>query len=269
MTVLVGLSPRARDDAGGAVGLGARLAAAWGEELAVALVVTPGTGTDAAPAWAAVDGVLAATGLVARRATVHGRSVADALTGAAAAEHVSTLVLGTDADRSGRIATRVARSSPVPVVLARGGGSSVPGLPVTRVTCAFDGTTAADAVLGAAVDLAHRSSATLRVASFAVRRRAVIPPEVGLDAEEPVLAEWSDRIAAAQAEALAARGITDAETGVFLGRGWDAAVHAADWTAGDLLVVGGSRGAATRFFLGDRVGAILAAAPVPAVIVRA
>ena len=38
--------------------------------------------------------------------------------------------------------------------------------------------------------------------------------------------------------------------------------------AAPMLVVGGSPGAATRFFLGDRVGAILQAAPAPAVIVR-
>ncbi|GAA4839217.1 hypothetical protein GCM10023201_30900 [Actinomycetospora corticicola] len=268
MTVLVGLSPRARDDAGGAVGLAARLARAWAEDLAVALVVTPGTDDDPAPAWAAVEGVLAATGLEARRETVHGRSAAEALVAAAGADDVTAVVLGTDADRSGRIATRVARSSPVPVVLARGGGSSVPGMPVTRVTCAFDGTDAASGVLAAAADLARRSSASLRVASFAVRRRAAIPPEVGLDAEEPVLAAWTTQIAAAQEAALAALGIEGADTGVHVGTGWDAAVHAADWTEADLLVVGGSPGAATRFFLGDRAGAILAAAPVPTVIVR-
>lgn len=268
MTVLVGLSPRARDDAGGAVGLAARLARAWDEDLAVALVVTPGTDDDAAPAWAAVAGVLAATGLEARQETVHGRSVAEALMAAAEAGDVSAIVLGTDADRSGRIATRVARSAPVPVVLARGGGSSVPGMPVDRVTCAFDGTTASTAVLAAAADLARRSSASLRVASFAVARGAAIPPEVGLDAEASVLAAWSTQITAAQTEALAALGIEGAETGVHVGTGWDAAVHAAGWAESDLLVVGGSPNAATRFFLGDRAGAILAAAPVPAVIVR-
>ncbi len=266
--MLVGLSPRARDDAGGAVGLGARLARAWDEELAVALVVTPGTDADATPAWAAVAGVLAATGLAARRETVHGRSVAEALVAAAGAQDVTAVVLGTDADRSGRIATRVARSSPVPVVLARGGGSSVPGLPIDRVTCAFDGTAAATALLAAAADLARRSAASLRVASFAVRRGRTIPSEVGPDVEDPVLAAWSAQIAAAQREALATLGLEGAETGVHVGTGWDAAVHAASWTEADLLVVGGSPHAATRFFLGDRAGAILAAAPVPAVIVR-
>ncbi|MDL5158226.1 universal stress protein [Actinomycetospora termitidis] len=277
MTLLVGLSPEARDDAGGAIGLAARLAGAWDEDLTVAVVVTPGTETDPATAdggdpeppaiaHAAVDGVLAGTDLAVRWTTVRGRSVADALVEAAGADGVSAIVLGTDPDRSGRIAVRVARSSPVPVVLARGTGAA-PGMPVTRVTCAFDGTTASSAVLAAAADLARRSSATLRVASFAVRRRAAIPPEVGLDAEEPVIAEWSEQIGAAQKAALAEQGL-EAETGVHAGAGWDEAVHAAGWTAGDLLVVGGTPGAATRFFLGDRVGAILAAAPVPAVIVR-
>ena len=269
MTVLVGLSPRARDDAGGAVGLAARLARAWEEDLAVALVVTPGdSDTDAAPAWTAVEGVLAATGLAVRQETVHGRSVAEALVTAAGEGDVSALVLGTDADRSGRIATRVARSSPVPVVLARGGGASVPGMPVDRVTCAVDGTTAAPAVLAAAAGRARRSAASLRVASFAVRRSAAIPPEVGLDAEEPVIAGWTQQITAAQQEALDALGLEGTDTGVHVGPSWDAAVHAAGWSESDLLVVGGSPNAATRFFLGDRVGAILAAAPVPAVIVR-
>ncbi|MEJ2871310.1 universal stress protein [Actinomycetospora sp. OC33-EN08] len=272
MTLLVGLSPEARDDAGGAIGLAARLAGAWGEDLAVAVVVTPGTAPDdgepeaPAVAQAAVDGVLAGTGVAARWTAVRGRSVAEALLEAAGADGISAVVLGTDPDRSGRIAVRVARSSPVPVVLARGTGSS-PGLPVTRVTCAFDGTTASAGVLAAAAEIARRSSATLRVASFAVRRPAAIPPEVGLDAEEPVIAEWSAQIAETQRAALAEQGL-EAETGVHAGASWDDAVHVAGWTAGDLLVVGGTPGAATRFFLGDRVGAILAAAPVPAVIVR-
>lgn len=290
MTLLVGLSPDARDDAGGAVGLAARLAIAWQEDVTVAVVVTPGSRLppevgDAetidveAPASipvegdpagdvarAAVEGILEESGLTARWVTVRGRSVADALLEAAATPGVTAVVLGTDPDRSGRIAVRVARSSPVPVVLARGHGS-FPGQPIARVTCAFDGTAASPGVLATAAELAGRSSATLRVASFAVQRRATIPPEVGLGAEASVLAGWSEQIAAAQTDALADLGLS-AEAGVHAGATWDEAVHAAGWEPGDLLVVGGSRGAATRFFLGDRLGAILQAAPVPAVIVR-
>lgn len=267
MTLLVGLSPDARDDAGGAVGLAARLAVVWGEDVRVAVVVTPGSrDPDGAAARAAAEGVLSEAGLAAHWETVRGRSVAEALLEAAGAAGIGAVVLGTDADRSGRIAVRVARSSPVPVVLARG-AASMPGQPVTRVTCAFDGTAASARVLAAAASLADRSSATLRVASFAVRRPG--PPEAGAS----MVASWSEQIGAAQAEELAALGPTgtgrEAETGVHAGATWDEAVHAADWGPGDLLVVGGSPGAATRFFLGDRVGAILQAAPVPAVIVQA
>lgn len=304
MTLLVGLSPEARDDAGGAIGLAARLALAWGEDVTVAIVVTPGTpappglgpaGDGPGPttvagarapasedgsadrpapaadgaadaARAAVEGILAGAALDARWVTVRGRSVADALLEAAETAAATAVVLGTDADRSGRIAVRVTRSAPVPVVLARGPGS-VPGQPITRVTCAFDGTAASPGVLARAAELADRSAATLRVASFAVRRHPAIPPEVGLDAEAPVLAGWSEQIAGAQSEALAGLG-REAETGVHAGATWDEAVHAAGWGPGDLLVVGGSAGTATRFFLGDRIGAILQAAPVPAMIVR-
>ncbi|HEY2220756.1 universal stress protein [Actinomycetospora sp.] len=297
MTLLVGLSPDARDDAGGAVGLAARLAIAWAEDVTVAVVVTPGSrvppdveeageaidvdapasvpveGDPAAEvAQAAVEGILEESGLTARWVTVRGRSVADALLEAAATPGVTAVVLGTDPDRSGRIAVRVARSSPVPVVLARGHGA-FPGEPITRVTCAFDGTTDSPGVLAAAVELAGRSSATLRVASFAVRRRPNLSPAEGPDPETSGLATsglatWSDQIAAAQTDALADLGLA-AETGVHAGATWDEAVHAADWEPGDLLVVGGSPGAATRFFLGDRLGAILQAAPVPAAIVHA
>ncbi|NMO89417.1 universal stress protein [Actinomycetospora sp. TBRC 11914] len=260
MTLLVGLSPDARDDAGGAIGLAVRLALAWDEDLRVAVVVTPGSRhPDGTAARAAVAGLLSDTGRTVQWETVRGRSVAEALLEAAGAAGVTAVVLGTDPDRSGRIAVRVARSSPVPVVLARGAVAH-PGLPITRVTCAFDGTAAAPGVLAAAAALAERSSATLRVASFAVRR-----------ADSPraaVVLAWSEQIAAAQAEELALLG-REAETGVHAGATWDEAVHAADWGPGDLLVVGGSPGAATRWFLGDRVGAILQAAPVPAVIVRA
>ena len=266
MTLLVGLSPDARDDAGGAVGLAARLALVWGEDVAVAVVVTPGSraegeAADGDRARAAVEGILDAAGLTARWETVRGRSVAEALLEAVAADGVTAVVLGTDPDRSGRIAVRVARSSPVPVVLARGAGS-LPGEPISRVTCAFDGTAASPGVLAAAAELAERSSATLRIASFAVRRLG------SPHADASVVANWSEQIAAAQAEELADLD-QDAETGVHAGATWDEAVHDADWGPGDLLVVGGSPGASTRFFLGDRVGAILQAAPVPAVIVRA
>jgi nucleotide-binding universal stress UspA family protein len=267
VTLLVGLSPEARDDAGGAVGLGARLALAWDEDVTVAVVVTPGSrNPDGEPARSAVEGVLAEAGLGARWVTVRGRSVAEALLEAAADPEVTAIVLGTDPDRSGRIAVRVARSSPVPVVLARGPGS-LPGEPITRVTCAFDGTSAAPAVLAAAAELANRSSATLRVASFAVRRPSSTSWETGRHAGASVLASWSEQIAATQAEELAVLG-REAEAGVHAGATWDEAVHAAEWGPGDLLVVGGSPGTSTRFFLGDRVGAILQAAPVPAVIVR-
>jgi nucleotide-binding universal stress UspA family protein len=289
VTLLVGLSPDARDDAGGAVGLAARLAIAWREDVTVAVVVTPGSrlpaeldveeavdpdepasvpveGDPAAEvARAAVEGILDESGLTARWVTVRGRSVADALLEAAATPGVRAVVLGTDPDRSGRIAVRVARDSPVPVVLARGHGT-VPGQPITRVTCAFDGTDASPGVLATAAELARESSASLRLASFAVRRPTT-PSEVGLNPEAPVLAGWSEQIAAAQAEALADLGLT-AETGMHAGATWDEAVRAAGWEPGDLLVVGGTPGSATRFFLGDRLGAILQAAPVPAVIVR-
>ncbi len=297
MTLLVGLSPDARDDAGGAVGLAARLALAWGEDVTVAVVITPGSrlaseegrapgppvvddepDDGSAPALpveddpagdaarAAVEGTLEESGLTARWVTVRGRSVAGALLEAAETPGITAIVLGTDPDRSGRIAVRVARSAPVPVVLARGPGS-IPGQPITRVTCAFDGTAASPGVLAAAAELADRSSATLRVASFVVRRPMSVSAEVGLHTAASVMASWTEQIAAAQTEALAALG-REAETGMHAGATWDKAVHAADWGPGDLLVVGGSPGAATRFFLGDRVGAILQAAPAPAVIVR-
>lgn len=263
MTLLVGLSPDARDDAGGAVGLAARLALAWGEDVRGAVVITPGSrDTDGGEARSAVEGVLSGVGLSACWETVRGRSVAEALLEAAGADGITAVVLGTDPDRSGRIAVRVARSSPVPVALARG-PVAAPRWPVTRVTCAFDGTAAAPGVLAAAAGLAERSSATLRVASFAVRR----PESRGAGAS--VVSSWSEQIAAAQTEELAALGFSGSETGVHAGATWDEAVHATDWGPGDLLVVGGSPGAATRWFLGDRVGAILQAAPVPAVIVRA
>ncbi|MFC5064565.1 universal stress protein [Actinomycetospora atypica] len=262
MTVLVGLSPDARDDAGGALALATRLARAWREDLTVAVVAPAGSSAD--PVRAALGGVLAGAGVEVTWRTVQGRSVADGLVEAVTGD-VSVIVLGSDPDRTGRVAVRVARSSPVPVVLARDAGAAS-GRTVERVTCAFDGTTASSAVLAAAADLAARSAATLRVVSFAVRRPPAIPPEVGLDAEEPVIAQWSEQVARRQAEALSDLGV-EAETAVHAGATWEDAVHAAGWTPGDLLVVGGSAGPATRLFLGDRVRAIVAAAPVPAVIV--
>jgi nucleotide-binding universal stress UspA family protein len=283
VTVMVGLSPAARDDAGGAVALAVRLATALDDDVTVAVVVgaEPAGDTTAAPpasvgddgehgaeiaaARAAVEPVLARGGRGAHWTTVEARSPAEALLEVARGCSASLIVLGTDPDGSGRVAVRVARAAPVPVALARPGTD--PGAPITRVTCAYSGTRGADRVLAAAADLARRAGAALRVASFAVQRGATIPPEVGLDAEASVTAGWAGQIAGAQSDALARAGL-EADTGVYSGPSWDAAVHGADWGEGDLLVVGSTPGAATRLFFGDRVGAILRASPVPAVIIN-
>lgn len=117
-------------------------------------------------------------------------------------------------------------------------------------------------------DLAIRLEVPLRVITFAVRGRTMYPPEVGLHAEDSILAAWE-----ASARELLAKLRTDGVVGddvvlqVVSGNGWDQALDAAEWQDGDILALGTSpRGDMARVFLGSRGTKILRHSPVPVLV---
>jgi nucleotide-binding universal stress UspA family protein len=102
----------------------------------------------------------------------------------------------------------------------------------------------------------------------AVRGRPMYPPEVGLHAEDSILAAW-----ATHARELLAQMSTDGVVGddtvlqVVSGNGWDQALDAAEWEDGEVLALGTSpRGDIARVFLGSRGSKIMRHSPVPVLV---
>lgn len=289
MSVLVGYLPEKGGRA--ALQLGAQLAHGLGSGLHVATVVprpwpTPSLARVDAEftAWAAELGETAARsatehlaqvapGLAVTHHVVGHRSVPAALTGTAAELDAEVLVLGSSADGQlgqvvvGSTADRLLHSSPVALALAPRGYRSA-GAGVCRLTSTYAGTPGSSGVLARSSALAARLGAGLRVATFARRGATMHPPEVGLRAEDEVLAGWVEQSRRALA-ALRADGTlaADVETEVATGRGWREAVDQLDWRDGELLVVGSSEsGVLARVFLGSRAAKLVRHSPVPVLV---
>ncbi|GAA4857708.1 universal stress protein [Actinomycetospora straminea] len=259
MTVLVGHLPGTDPD-GRALVLGGRLARALGGPLVLCTVTGPGE--DAAPA---VPEAPAIEGVEVEVTSIADRSVPGGLARAAHAHQAAVVVLGDAPPGPGSIGARLARAADVPVALGRDG--ALHEGPITRVTCAWGGGRHAERVLATAVDLARRTGATVRVASFGPQRGRTVPPEAGLHAEQIVVEQWREQMEGAQRAALAQLGVTDAETLAAADATVEEAVTGIGWDPGELLVVGANAvGTATRVLLGDPGAAVLRAAPVPVVL---
>ena len=118
------------------------------------------------------------------------------------------------------------------------------------------------------VELAKRFDVPMRVITFAVRGRTMFPPEVGLHAEDTILAAW-----AAHARELLAQLKTDGIVAedvvlqVVTGNDWGEALDAVEWDDGELLALGTSpRGGIARVFLGSRGAKIVRHSPVPVLV---
>jgi nucleotide-binding universal stress UspA family protein len=184
------------------------------------------------------------------------------------------LVLGSAADGKlgqvvvGSTADRLLHSSPVPLTISPRGyrGTKAGGL--TRITCAYPGTSDCIYVIERVAALAERLAVPMRVITFAVRGRTMYPPEVGLRAEDSILETWATQAREALAE-LKTKGVVgdDVALQVSTGNGWDQAIDAADWVDGELLAVGTSpAGGIARVFLGSRGSKILRHSPVPVLV---
>ncbi len=184
------------------------------------------------------------------------------------------LVLGSSANGQlgqvvvGSTADRLLHSSPVPVAIAPRGYRAARVGQFTRITCGFPGSPESVHVVQEIAALATRLKLPMRVISFAVRGRTMYPPEVGLHAEDSILAAWEDH-ARKTLEQLRTDGVVgeDVALEVVSGNGWDQALDAADWIDGEILALGTSRRTdIARVFLGSRGTKILRHSPMPVLV---
>ncbi|MEV8376653.1 universal stress protein [Kribbella sp. NPDC056861] len=284
---------RGGDDTPEALELGATLRRTTGAELVVVAVLPPASepGTeridleyrqwlDSVADEARRNAVDALShddpeGLEFRRIASH--SVADGLVRVAGESDVDLLVLGSARAATegsllvGSVSSRLLHSSPVPILLAPQGYGGDPLATFGSLTCAYAGTDRSREALAAACALVKRYDGHLRVATFVPRANTMYPPEVGLDAEDMVAAQWAEQAVELHEDAeefCKNRGVTDVETVVARGRGWEGALTAIPWTADDVLVLGSSRlGPLARVFLGSTATKILRHTPVPTLVV--
>ena len=202
------------------------------------------------------------------------RSVSGGLTDVVSELDADVLVLGSSASGQlgqvvvGSTADRLLHSSPVPVAIAPRGYRSPKSGMLTRITCGFPGTPESVDVVRHVAELATRLEVPLRVITFAVRGRTMYPPEVGLHAEDSILAAWETQAAEMLAQ-LRADGIVgeDVVLQVVSGNGWDQALDDAEWQDGEILALGTSpRGDIARVFLGTRGTKIMRVSPVPVLV---
>ena len=207
--------------------------------------------------------------------TVPGRSTSSALLDICTEVEASLLVLGSSTDGAeGRITVgttngKLLHSAHPPVALAPRGyrSNAVDGVP--RLTAAYSDSEASERVVARAGQIAERTGAALRVASFGIRGATMYPPEVGFSAEDSVLATWREQVAAAQDE-LVSDGVVDAgvERLVGTGAGWSEAMSSIDWLPTELLLLGSSTsGPLARVFLGSRAAKLIRHSPVPVIVI--
>ena len=158
-------------------------------------------------------------------------------------------------------------SSPVPVAVSPGGYSADAGR-LTRLTCAYSATPESVDVVRWCFQHAGRFGIPVRVITFAVRGRAMYPPEVGLHAEDSILAAWTAQ-ARENLDKLRTDGVVGEDVGlqVVSGNDWSQALESVDWQDGEILALGTSpRGDIARVFLGSRATKIVRHSPVPVLV---
>ena len=202
------------------------------------------------------------------------RSVSGGWTEVVSELDADLLVLGSSANGQlgqvvvGSTADRLLHSSPVPVALTPRGYRSPRGGLLTRITCGYPGTPESTEVVRRVASLAERLEVPLRVITFAVRGRTMYPPEVGLHAEDSILAAWETQAAEMLAD-LRTGGVVgdDVLLQVVSGNDWGEALDDAEWQDGEILALGTSpRSELARVFLGTRGAKIMRFSPVPVLV---
>lgn len=219
--------------------------------------LTPGTG-DLAISYHQVANRTAGDGLVAAVEKLDAELL---VVGSASDGGLGQIVLGSTTDW-------LLHASPVPVALSpRGYRRSKSGV-LSRVTCAYSGTTASLRVVRQAVEFTSKLDVPLRLIAFAIRGRTMYPPSVGLSAEDALMQTWAaqldERLGKLKKDGVIG---TDVEAKVVTGNGWDQAMDATDWEEGDILALGStSRRSVKGVFLGSHGAKIIRYSPVPVLV---
>jgi nucleotide-binding universal stress UspA family protein len=159
-------------------------------------------------------------------------------------------------------------SSPVPVAISPRGYRGAKSGKLIRVTCAYSGTPESVHVVERVAALTKELDVKMRVVSFAIRGRTMFPPEVGLHAEDSLLAEWARQLREMHTK-LKADGVVgdDVALEVITGNGWDEALDDTEWDDGELLALGtSSRRSIKSVFLGSHGAKIIRHSPVPILV---
>lgn len=184
--------------------------------------------------------------------------------GSAATGQLGQVVIGSTADR-------LLHSSPVAVAICPRGYRGCDSGCLSRITVGYPGARDATHVVKRVAALTDDLDVPLRVVTFAVRGRTMYPPEVGLHAEDSILAEWVASAREALAE-LKTDGVVaeDVTLEVVSGNGWDEALDAVAWLDGEILALGTSPGRGiASVFLGSRGTKIIRHSPVPVLVLPA
>ncbi|WP_040161044.1 universal stress protein [Mobilicoccus massiliensis] len=281
-TYVVGWTPFHRD--AGSIELACRFARSTGARLHVVSVLPSGWGgiarrdpqsaeAEAERALHEARSVMDAAGVEGETVATTGRSVPQTLLDAVRETEARCLVLGSGTEAGiGHIdvsskAGRLLHSSPVAVAVAPRGYRGKDGK-LSRVTCAYRDHESSEPALNRAAILAEAADVPLRVVTFGVEPRRMVPTEVSGDAEM-VLEQWRTQAAAALDRAIASLPDDQQHTGdIFIGRTWDEALNEADWEDGDVLIVGSSSTSQiAQVFLGSSATKIVRQSPVPVVVV--
>ena len=286
MTIVIGLAPNERGAA--AVHLGSMLARSIAEDVVVATVVPrpwPPNPNRIDAEYQALQEKAAEEALAVARTQIgpdlsvdlvihHARSVSSGLLEVARLHDATLVALGASSSgvlglvSIGGVAQRILHSADIPVTLApQGFDTGQVDARVSRVTVAFGRADRDSDLLLTAASVANDIGASLRVACFAVRPLSATTGSIEPDVEDLVVQEWATHLEGDIRQALGSNDSSSVATRVDfvvgLGRSWAEALAAVSWSDGEVLAVGSSSSAISRFFLGSHASKIVRNSPVP------
>ncbi|MFC5995870.1 universal stress protein [Pseudonocardia hispaniensis] len=221
---------------------------------------------------AAQSWVVARGGVRVQARVVAADSPARGLAQLATRSGASMIVLGSSRTSSlrhfgiGTVSGQLLHSSPVALALAPRGLDIAADRPVHRVWCGYAGTARSREALTAAMQLARRSGAPLRLVTF------VVPDGVGMlgagDVEQIVRRHRAEAHTALTEALSMVDADVEADTAIAAGPDVAAGFAGLDTADGDVLVLGSSdAGPVERVFFGGTASRLLRGCPLPVVAV--
>ena len=291
MTTVIGLAPNERGAA--AVHLGSMLARSISDDVVVATVIPtpwPPNPNRIDAEFQALQEKAAEEALAVARTQIgadlsvelvihHARSVSSGLLEVARRHNATLVALGAASSGGlglvslGGVAQRILHSSDIPVTLAPLGYDTGPvNAKVDRITVAFGRADRDSDLLLTAASVANDIGASLRVACFAVRPLSAATGSIEPAVEDLVVNEWANQLEGDIRQALGASDTSSVATRVdfVVGQGgsWAEALTGVSWSDGEVLAVGSSSSAISRFFLGSHASKIVRNSPVPVFLMR-